>query len=30
MALQRGYVTAEEFDQWVVPANMVGLTGQKK
>lgn len=24
MAVQLGYVTPEEFDQWVVPANMVG------
>src|SRR3954470_12053052 len=24
MAVKLGYVTAEEFDQWVVPANMVG------
>jgi len=25
MAVKLGYVTPEEFDQWVVPANMVGL-----
>lgn len=24
MAIKLGYVTAEEFDQWVIPANMVG------
>jgi fumarate hydratase class II len=24
MAVQLGYLTAEEFDQWVIPANMVG------
>lgn len=24
MAVKLGYVTAEEFDQWVIPANMVG------
>jgi fumarate hydratase, class II len=24
MAIQLGYVTAEEFDEWVVPGNMVG------
>lgn len=24
MALKLGYLTSEEFDQWVVPANMVG------
>src|SRR5215218_2441361 len=24
MAIKLGYVTAEEFDQWVVPGNMVG------
>jgi len=24
MAVQLGYVTAEEFDAWVIPANMVG------
>jgi fumarate hydratase class II len=24
MAVQLGYVTAEQFDEWVVPANMVG------
>ena len=24
MAIQLGYVTAEEFDAWVIPANMVG------
>jgi len=24
MAIQLGYLTAEEFDEWVVPANMVG------
>jgi fumarate hydratase class II len=24
MAVKLGYVTAEEFDEWVVPANMVG------
>ena len=23
-ALASGYVTAEQFDKWVVPANMVG------
>lgn len=25
MAVQLGYLTAEEFDQWVIPANMVGM-----
>jgi len=25
MAVKLGYVTPEEFDQWVIPANMVGL-----
>ncbi|MGC8749961.1 class II fumarate hydratase [Hydrotalea sp.] len=25
MALKLGYVTPEQFDEWVVPANMVGL-----
>jgi fumarate hydratase, class II len=25
MAIQLGYLTAEEFDAWVVPGNMVGL-----
>ena len=24
MAVKLGYLTAEEFDQWVVPENMVG------
>ncbi len=24
MAVKLGYVTAEEFDEWVVPAEMVG------
>jgi fumarate hydratase class II len=24
MAIKLGYVSAEDFDQWVVPANMVG------
>jgi fumarate hydratase, class II len=24
MAIKLGYVTAEEFDAWVIPANMVG------
>jgi fumarate hydratase class II len=24
MAVRLGYVTAEEFDEWVVPENMVG------
>jgi fumarate hydratase class II len=24
MAIKLGYVTAEEFDEWVVPAQMVG------
>jgi len=24
MAVKLGYVTPEEFDQWVIPANMVG------
>ena len=27
MAVKLGYVTPEEFDQWVVPANMVGRLG---
>jgi fumarate hydratase, class II len=27
MAVKLGYVTPEEFDQWVVPANMVGTIG---
>jgi fumarate hydratase class II len=26
MAVKLGYVTPEEFDQWVIPANMVNLT----
>lgn len=26
-AVRLGYVTAEEFDQWVIPANMVGKLG---
>ena len=25
MAVKLGYVSAEEFDQWVIPANMVGF-----
>jgi fumarate hydratase, class II len=25
MAVQLGYVTPEQFDEWVIPANMVGL-----
>jgi fumarate hydratase class II len=24
MAVRLGYVTAEQFDEWVVPENMVG------
>ena len=24
MAVKLGYVTAKEFDEWVIPANMVG------
>ncbi|MCY7422595.1 MAG: hypothetical protein LH478_12735 [Chitinophagaceae bacterium] len=24
MAVKLGYVTPEEFDQWVVPGNMLG------
>ncbi len=28
MAISLGYVTAEQFDEWVVPANMVGKTNQ--
>jgi len=24
MAVKLGYVTPEEFDAWVIPANMVG------
>ena len=28
MAIKLGYVTAEQFDEWVVPANMVGRTDQ--
>ena len=24
MAVKLGYVTAREFDEWVIPANMVG------
>ncbi len=24
MAVKLGYTTAEEFDEWVIPANMVG------
>ncbi|TKK66979.1 class II fumarate hydratase [Ilyomonas limi] len=28
MAVQLGYLTPEEFDQWVVPANMVGDLNQ--
>jgi fumarate hydratase class II len=27
MAVKLGYLTAEEFDQWVIPANMVGKLG---
>ncbi|RYY38443.1 MAG: class II fumarate hydratase [Chitinophagaceae bacterium] len=27
MAVKLGYVTNEEFDQWVIPANMVGKLG---
>jgi fumarate hydratase class II len=26
MAVRLGYVTPEQFDEWVVPANMVGIT----
>jgi fumarate hydratase class II len=25
MAVKLGYVTPEEFDAWVIPADMVGL-----
>ena len=28
MAVQLGYLTPEEFDQWVIPANMVGELNQ--
>lgn len=28
MAVKLGYVTPEQFDQWVVPANMVGKLGK--
>jgi fumarate hydratase class II len=24
MAVKLGYVTPEQFDEWVIPANMVG------
>jgi fumarate hydratase class II len=27
MAIKLGYVTAKEFDEWVVPKNMVGKIG---
>lgn len=30
MAVKHGYVTEKEFDEWVVPAAMVGLTMPKK
>jgi fumarate hydratase class II len=26
MAVKLGYLTSEEFDEWVIPANMVGIT----
>ena len=28
MAIKLGYVTAEQFDEWVIPANMVGRIDQ--
>ncbi len=30
MAVKLGYVTAEQFDEWVVPGNMVGEVASGK